>query len=687
MNKTNFRQSKILWLLWPHFWVVCVLISAASCRSGNNQYPEDHPQQVTEIFSKAAKLPAIQKPGFIYQSFGNAQWGPEDEWKKYDYLRDYYYTTNKDYYRASQYADTMIAVMKNVKPLPNRYNGKLVRAYFFKGDAEMATGNYDAAFKSYDNADRQLKKSPVDSQSNFNYDFRLAEGFYRQGNYPRAARFYKHVLNRRTYEKDAFLRFSTRQMIIDNIGLCFSNNRQPDSAIYYYNQALAFIKQQESKFNDHESYIQMAKGVIYANKAVALLDLGRDAEAEPLLNANIFLNNRADRDPEYAEFSRERLAELYLRRNQTKQAIKLLDNIKTWTAGRDIRHAQSYFRLLSKAKGQTGDFKLANNANERYIAITDSVAALKKTGVEDNLEKLIAFNEKLHEIDRLEADSSRSLQFLWLTALTLLLAICIGGLIFRNYYRSKQMVKRLNVINDEIQHKNDDLEKAFLALELSNKKNTRMTQLIAHDLRNPISAVHNFVDLVNLGISDPAELEEITGLLKSNCKDALSLIDDMLDNDVLMDELSRETLPLNELLMFCAMQVKLKAAEKSQEIVLDLLPISVNADAEKLRRVFGNLLANAIKFSYPGSKIYVSMRAQGDEVHVLVKDGGVGIPAEMQPKLFDVRADIKRKGTALEPSFGLGLFICKQIIDAHGGRIWLESDGKTGTTFYVALKA
>nr|WP_067054027.1 ATP-binding protein [Mucilaginibacter sp. L294] len=686
MNRTTCQQSKDLSLFLRYFWVFCVLIYSVSCNKVSNRYPEERQQQVAAIFSSADKLPATQRPAFIYQSFRNHQWEPGDQWKKYNYLRGFYYTTAKDYYRASQYADTMIAVLKNIDPLPIRENGKMVRAYFFNGDAEMAIGNYGAAFKNYDNADRQLKKGPVDSQSYFNYDFRLAEGFYRQGNYQRAGRFYKHFLNRRTYEKDPFVRFCTRQMIIDDIGLCFANNHQPDSAIFYYNQALAYITQQENKFNDHTSFIQMAKGVIYANKAAALLDMGRSAEAEPLLNASIFLNSPTDRDPEYAEFSRERLADLYLKRHQTKQAVMLLDTIKGWTAGRNIQHAQNYFRLFSRAKAQTGDFKMANSANERYIAITDSVTALKKNGVEENLEKLIAFNEKLREIDRLEEDSNRSQQFLWLTTLSLLLAICTAGLIFRNYYRSKQMVKHLNVINNEIQHKHDDLEMALVALELSNKKNSRMTQLIAHDLRNPISAVHNFVDLVDLSITDPVELKEITDLLKSSCKDALSLIDDMLDNDALMGEFTHETLQLNELLSFCVKQIKLKAAEKSQEVVLDLLSVNINADAEKLKRVFGNLLTNAIKFSYPGATIYVSMRTLGDEIQVLVKDGGVGIPADMQPKLFDLRSDIKRKGTALEPSFGLGLFICKQIIDAHGGRIWLESDGQTGTTFYVSLK-
>ncbi|MEP6613095.1 MAG: ATP-binding protein, partial [Mucilaginibacter sp.] len=106
---------------------------------------------------------------------------------------------------------------------------------------------------------------------------------------------------------------------------------------------------------------------------------------------------------------------------------------------------------------------------------------------------------------------------------------------------------------------------------------------------------------------------------------------------------------------------------------------------EKIWRVIGNLISNAIKFSPAGETIFVKAVVANNELRISVNDAGIGIPANVQDKVFNMFTEAKRPGTAGEKSFGLGLSISKQIIENHDGKIWFESDGKTGTTFYISL--
>ena len=98
-----------------------------------------------------------------------------------------------------------------------------------------------------------------------------------------------------------------------------------------------------------------------------------------------------------------------------------------------------------------------------------------------------------------------------------------------------------------------------------------------------------------------------------------------------------------------------------------------------------NLIVNAIKFSPEGSTIKIECRKSANKVLVTISDAGMGIPEEIQNKIFDPFTSARRTGTQGEKPFGLGLYISKQIIEAHEGKIWLESEVGKGTTFFVEL--
>jgi two-component system sensor histidine kinase VicK len=104
-----------------------------------------------------------------------------------------------------------------------------------------------------------------------------------------------------------------------------------------------------------------------------------------------------------------------------------------------------------------------------------------------------------------------------------------------------------------------------------------------------------------------------------------------------------------------------------------------------LARVLDNLLSNAVKFTHPGGQITLSLQQEANKVILKVRDNGVGIPQSLQGSVFEKFTKANRSGTEGETTTGLGLFIAKQIVEWHNGKIWLESREGEGTTFYVEL--
>jgi two-component system, OmpR family, sensor histidine kinase VicK len=106
---------------------------------------------------------------------------------------------------------------------------------------------------------------------------------------------------------------------------------------------------------------------------------------------------------------------------------------------------------------------------------------------------------------------------------------------------------------------------------------------------------------------------------------------------------------------------------------------------EKIWRVISNLISNAIKFSPSGASIIVRITEKDDQVIIAVEDNGIGIPENLRDQVFNMFTTAQRPGTGGERSFGLGLSICKQIMDLFHGKIWFENKKEGGTIFFISL--
>ncbi len=239
---------------------------------------------------------------------------------------------------------------------------------------------------------------------------------------------------------------------------------------------------------------------------------------------------------------------------------------------------------------------------------------------------------------------------------------------------------------EEITQKNAQL------VELNKEKN-QLLGMAAHDLRNPLSIVSTasafLLDDASRLLSE-AKRAEFLRRINSGSKFMLNLIDDLLD--VAKIETGRLDLELKDGNLCGLIEENLalnRMLANNKNIRLDFAPESglppLRFDRRKVEQVLNNLVSNALKFSAPGTAVTVQASRVDGNVVVSVRDQGQGIPADELDKLFKPFGKTSVRGTAGEKSTGLGLAICRKIVEGHGGRIWAESELGKGSVFSFSL--
>lgn len=239
------------------------------------------------------------------------------------------------------------------------------------------------------------------------------------------------------------------------------------------------------------------------------------------------------------------------------------------------------------------------------------------------------------------------------------------------------------------------IEKAWLYQQLAelNQLKNKFMGVVVHDLRNPLNIIKGYTRLFLMGVLGELkdnQLQVLQSVDKAS-QTMCMLVDDLLDISAIEAgrlELQLEPLKPNSFLEETRKVHEVLASEKSLVLEVECeadLP-AVLADPQRIDQVLSNLVSNAVKYSTPQGRIILgARRLSSGEVAVFVRDFGQGIPEEELPKLF---ADFSRtsiRPTAGEKSTGLGLAIAKRIVNAHGGRIWVESELGRGTVFTFSL--
>ena len=182
--------------------------------------------------------------------------------------------------------------------------------------------------------------------------------------------------------------------------------------------------------------------------------------------------------------------------------------------------------------------------------------------------------------------------------------------------------------------------------------------------------------------------KEMFQLIEQSASSSLRLIGDLMQTNISVEEHYQfKPIEFNKLIRQSLQILYFTANEKGIEINMQLHEekLFFNADQDKFERVITNLVTNAIKFSRQGTAVNVSLEKKNMMAVFSVQDHGIGIPQQMQDKVFDLFTVAKRKGTNGEKSFGIGLAITKKIVELHKGKIYFETEESKGTRFIVEL--
>ncbi|MBX9953077.1 MAG: PAS domain S-box protein [Candidatus Obscuribacterales bacterium] len=214
--------------------------------------------------------------------------------------------------------------------------------------------------------------------------------------------------------------------------------------------------------------------------------------------------------------------------------------------------------------------------------------------------------------------------------------------------------------------------------------------MVTHDLRTPLGTVNNVFDFLHRGqlgeLNDKGQRFVESGL--RNTSRMMSLINDLLDIEKIKSgnfEIDCDEVDVGDLLKGCADLYATTAAAQNIKLVVNDTDAVIWGDHDKLLRLLSNLVGNAIKFTPQGGQITLSAEQKDGSVNLSVKDTGPGIPKDKLTNVFERYLQIE--GEHKSSGSGLGLAICKMFAEAHGGRIWVESEEGKGAEFIVCLPA
>ncbi|MDO9255489.1 MAG: tetratricopeptide repeat protein [Bacteroidales bacterium] len=427
-----------------------------------------------------------------------------------------------------------------------------------------------------------------------------------------------------------------------NFGLTSKKMGNYDLAIEYLDKALKIWKQEEDQY--HICFYHLNMGEI-------MLDMKRTEEAGQHLNTAEKLAKEVGSKDLLAK-AYEFLSDYHAARNNFKDAYSFLDKSK-----------------------QLNDSILNAETTEKVSQIQYQYEIAKREVEKEHLVKQ-NLNKELEL-------SKKNLLLYILGAILVIIAVLVMLLVTQNRIKKKAN-EQLEVKNDLIELQRDEL----ISLNVSKDK---FLSILAHDIKNPLSSIHGISDLL---ISDYDKLTEEEK--KIFTRDIHTLATNLFEiiNTLLTWSTSQSGMITYRPTQFsigklCGKSANnLQTVAKQKDIVIESTVdenLMVLADENMIISVLHNLINNAIKYSYHGTKIRIeSIRSEGF-AQISVIDAGIGLSAESQSKLFKYDQHFMNKGTAGETGTGLGLILCKDFVAKNGGTIKVESTLKEGSTFVFTL--
>ncbi|MGA2297276.1 MAG: tetratricopeptide repeat protein [FCB group bacterium] len=563
----------------------------------------------------------------------------------------------------------------------NKDTASISRALKKIGNLYFQKGKYDEALKYY--LKRQdLKESKDESKDDEIVLVNTGKIYYSLDKYKEAIEYYQKALLVVKNDKDEL----KTARILTAIGNVYYDWKNYQEALFYYKQSLKIAEKKDTK--NGIAILLNNIGLVYKN-------LGDYQKALDYCLKSLNIKEEIG-DESNTYYPITSIAEIYLKLGNNNQALKYLYKALNIAENeKDNKLLQEVYYLLYEVNEASGQYKKALEYHKLYTDIKDTVIQLEtnKKFLEVNTKyetgKKQTENEALRKANEIQRN-----YFIVVAGLIFILLI-----VLYNRYRSKQKTNRLlNEKNTQILSQHKELENMYGQLQIkeqglmeANATKDKFFSIIAHDLKNPLHAITLSSDvLIHKYKFMPGE--QLIDLIK-NINKAGNYISELLAN------LLQWARSQSGRIEFEPQKINLKQAVTEN---LDLLIVNANkknldisydieedtalyADSNMVNTILRNLISNAIKFTDDFGMVKISTDINCNFVQISVSDTGIGISEEDLQKLFRIDVQHTTIGTSKEKGTGLGLILCKEFVDRHGGEILVDSKEGEGTTFKITL--
>jgi two-component system, sensor histidine kinase and response regulator len=547
------------------------------------------------------------------------------------------------------------------------------------GLIEIKRGNYNKGLRYSISAIDIFERKNLRRELSLAYN-NLSDAYFNTNQFDKALEYNVKALKIREQLRDS----SGIKMSTKNIALLYSMRKEYRKAIEYYEKLLSYLDSEKD---------QDLRGEILPRIGEEYLQFNDYAKATTYLLEGLKLN-RANKNKAGILRSLNSIAKLNIQQRKIRTAeIQLNEAFKLTKQVNDDVELLKNYKLRVSIDSIKGNYKNAFYWQGKYHALKNTLDKKNETPIvfedpyDPNLEKQIT--QPISTINPIENTKTLKqfkliaygLGAAFLVTLIALIIIMLKGH-SKNEYSTELQEK-----NKQYKLQNDSLLEQTIHLEEMNQVKDRLFSIVSHDLKDSITGVKAFLDLLKEDSITQEEFDELIPELSDNADNAAALLLNLLNwSKSQMQNLEPKAELFNIQDVFSEkMSLIEKKVEQKRIILLDeSIKDFVYADRSMIEIVIQNLLANAVKFSKVGDVITVSNRERNGNVLISIEDTGVGISKENQEKLFK-NGGFTTRGTNAEKGTGLGLSICKQLVELNYGKIWVESEQNLGSKFFVEL--
>lgn len=577
-----------------------------------------------------------------------------------------------NYYFNSGKGDKSLELLNTATILAKKYNviDRHASVLNLIGLQKAAVGDYSSALKNYLKG-IELAESVKNIKLLSIINENVALLYFRQKDYVLSLQFHKEVEKFNTLLNDEV--FSSMTDI--NMAEAYLKSNDIQNANKYINSCIAVFEKNE--ILEWLAFAYQIKGLVFykqKNYTISLFWYTKSLDIHKTIN-----------DDRYKAVLLNDMSESYLHlENYIEAEKKAFEALEITTRLNLLNDEIITYELLYKINKGNGLTDKALRYHENYKVLSDSITRI------DNLNSLEVLKakkefEKKEEYLILENQKKEAKQNLFLIIAIIVLST-LGLLIFLLTKQSKTR----KTFNKQLQIKTTALEKRENELNLINATKDKLFSIIGHDLRGPINALGSVLGLVKNNEITVAEFFDFTPKLKNDV-DAISFtLNNLLSwgrsqmsgsvtnpsHINLFELINNNENFLRELTYNKSIHIKNYVSEKS----------IVWADKNQIDLLIRNLLSNAIKFTNDKGIITISSKEEKNYIEIVITDNGVGMSEEVKNRLFSFdNILVTTYGTANEKGTGLGLPLCKEMVENNNGKIWVESKINKGSSFYFRL--